>query len=186
MRLTHALSPALTRALPLMAAVALAACGSDTDEELADEALTMDEVLSENVDNIALPMPGEYSTDVELISFEVPGASSVDMDALRAAFAEGAAEQPSFCVTEAMDREAWISAMTDNSCTISRLNADGTDISMAMSCLAENGPQGEITLTGTQGETSSTLEMETVQPIPGHGEANIVLRVTTERTGDCS
>lgn len=182
MRLTHA----LTRALPLMAAVALAACGSDADEELSDEALAMDEVLAENVDNIALPMAGEYSTNIELVSVEVPGASSIDMDALNAAVAEGAAEQASFCVTEAMDRESWISAMTDNSCTVSRINADGTDIDMAMSCLAEDGPQGEITLTGTQGETGSILEMQTVQPIPGHGEANIVLRVTTERTGDCS
>lgn len=186
MRLTPALSSKMTRALPLMAAVALAACGSDADEELTDEALALDEVMAESVDNIALPTPGEYSTTVELVSVEVPGASSIDMDALRAAVAEGAGEQPSFCVTEAMDRESWISAMTDNSCTVSRINADGTDINMTMSCLAEDGPQGDITITGTQGETGSILEMQSVQPIPGHGEANIVLRVATERTGDCS
>lgn len=182
MRFTHA----FTRALPLMAAVALAACGGDADEELTDEALAMDEVLAADVDTIALPTPGEYSTNFELVSVEVPGASSVDMDALRAAFQEGAGEQTSFCVTEAMDREAWISAMTDNSCTVTRINAEGSDITMTMTCAAEDGPQGDIQLTGTQGETGSTMEMTMTQPIPGHGEANIVTRLTSERTGDCS
>lgn len=182
MRLTHALTPAF----PLLAAVALAACGSDAEVDPADEALSANEVLAESVDNIALPMPGEYSTNIELLTVEVPGASSVDMDALRAAVAEGAGEQPSFCVTEAMNRESWISAMTDNSCRVSRINADGTSLNMTMSCMAEDGPQGDITVTGTQGETGSVLEMQSVQPIPGHGEANIVLRVISERTGDCS
>lgn len=176
----------LIHALPLLAGLALAACGDNPDEELTDEALSMDEVLAEAQDNGAMPQPGEYRTDFELVSFEVPGATSIDMETLRQQFAEGAGEQTSFCVTEAMDREAWISAMTDNSCTISRISAEGQTIDMAMTCAAEEGPQGRITLSGTQGETTSNLEMHMTQPIPGHGTANIVARLTSERTGDCS
>ncbi len=176
----------LIHSLPLLAAFALAACGNDPDEELSDESLSMDEVMAEGEDNGVMPQPGEYSTSYELVSFEVPGASSVDMDALEAAFREGAQEQSSFCVTEAMDREAWISAMQDNSCTLSRLSAEGDTLDLAMTCEAEDGPQGRIGMSGTAGETSSDLEMTFTQPIPGIGDANIVMNVMTERTGDCS
>ncbi|MCB2088376.1 MAG: DUF3617 family protein [Sphingomonadaceae bacterium] len=176
----------LTFTLPLLAAMALAACGDDTDADLADGALSTDEVMPEISDNGVMPQPGEYSTSFELVSFEVPGATSVDMDALRREFADGAGEQTSFCVTDAMDRAAWISAMTDNSCTVQRLNADGDQLDLAMTCDAEEGPQGTITLTGTQGETASNLEMRWTQPIPSHGEANVVARLASERTGDCS
>lgn len=175
----------LINTLPLLAGLALAACGDNTDEELTDEALSMEEVMAEIDDNGVMPQPGEYSADYELVSFEVPGAASVDMSALEQAFAEGADEQDSFCVTEAMDRESWISAMTDNSCTISRLTADEGNIDLAMTCDAEDGPQGRIALSGTAGETSSDLEMMFTQPIPGIGDANIVMKVETQRTGDC-
>ena len=180
------LSFAQVRVLPLMAAVALAACSSDADEELTDETLSAEDLLGDTIaDNGALPQPGEYRTGFELLSVDVPGATSVDMDALNAAFMEGAGEQPSFCVTEAMDRASWISAMTDNSCTLSRVVADGDQIDMAMTCDAEDGPQGRITLVGTQGETGSNMEMRFTQPIDGHGDANITARLTSERTGDC-
>lgn len=175
----------LIHALPVLAAIALAAC-DNTGEDLSDEALSMDEVLAEVQDNGMMPQPGEYATTYELISVDVPGASSVDMNALQAAFAEGAQEQSSFCVTEAMDREAWISAMTDNSCSISRLAAEGETIDLAMTCEAEDGPQGRIAMSGTSTDTSSNLEMTFTQPIPGVGDANIVMQVGTQRTGDCS
>jgi len=175
----------LIHALPVLAALALAAC-DNTDEDLSGEALSMDEVMAEIQDNGMMPQPGEYATTYELISVDVPGASSVDMNALQAAFAEGAEEQPSFCVTDAMDREAWISAMTDNSCSISRLAAEGETIDLAMTCEAEDGPQGRIALSGTATDTSSDLEMTFTQPIPGVGDANIVMQVGTQRTGDCS
>lgn len=176
----------LTFTLPLLAALALAACGSDSDTELADGALATDEVMPEISDNGTMPQPGEYATRFELVSFEVPGATSIDMDTLRREFAEGAGEQTSFCVTEAMDREAWISAMTDNICTIQQLNAEGDQLELAMTCDAEDGPQGRIAMAGTQGESSASLEMRWTQPIPGHGEAAVVTRLTSERTGDCS
>ena len=176
----------LTHTLPLIAAFALAACGNDPDEELRDEALSMDEVMAELQDNGVMPQPGAYSISYDLVSFDMPGASSVDMNALEAAFNEGASEQGNFCVTEAMDREAWISAMTDNSCTLSRLVAEGEVIDLAMTCEAEDGPQGRIGMSGTSTETSSDLEMTFTQPIPGVGDANIVMTVETQRTGDCS
>ncbi|WP_162925311.1 DUF3617 domain-containing protein [Aurantiacibacter odishensis] len=172
--------------LPLFAAVLLAACGNDPDEDLSGEALSMDEVIAEGQDNGIMPRPGEYSIRSELVSIEMENGQVTDMAALEAAFREGAAEQGNFCVTEAMDREAWISAMQDNSCTLSSLNAEGESIDLVMTCEAEDGPQGRITMTGTAGQTSSEMEMAFAQPIPGVGDANIVINVATERTGDCS
>ncbi len=174
----------LIHCLPLLAGLALVAC-DNADEDLTDEALSMDEVLAEGQDNGIMPQPGEYSIDNELVSFEMVAGQVQDMAALEAAFAEGAQEQSSFCVTEAMDREAWISAMTDNSCTVSRLDADDGAIDLAMTCDAEDGPQGRITMNGTTSDTSSDMEMGFTQPIPGVGDANIVLQVQTRRTGDC-
>lgn len=175
----------LIHTLPLFAATLLAACGNDPDEDLSDEALSMDEVMAEVRDNGIMPQPGEYSISSELVSIEMENGQVTDMAALEAAFREGAAEQSSFCVTEAMDREAWISAMQDNSCTLARLSAEGESIDLAMTCEAEDGPQGLITMTGTTGQTSSDMQMTFAQPIPGAGDANIVVNVATERMGDC-
>ena len=75
--------------------------------------------------------------------------------------------------------------MTDNSCAISRLSANDGNIDLAMTCDAEDGPQGRITMAGTTSDTASDMEMGFTQPIPGQGDANIVLQVQTERTGDC-
>ncbi|MGB3795329.1 MAG: DUF3617 family protein [Alteraurantiacibacter sp.] len=175
----------LIHCLPLLAGFALIACSDNEDEDLTDEALSMDEVLAQGQDNGIMPQPGEYSIDYDLASFKMVSGQVQDMAALQAAFAQGAEEQSSFCVTEAMDREAWISAMTDNSCSVSRLDANDGDISLAMTCQAEEGPQGRITMAGTTSDTSSDMEMDFTQPIPGIGDANIVLQVQTQRTGDC-
>lgn len=174
----------LIHALPLLAGLALAAC-NNSDDELADEALSMEDVLAEIEDNGIMPQPGQYIADVELISFEMPGATTIDMSVLQQEFAEGAASNSTYCVTEEMNREAWISEMTDNSCTVSRLTADGSEIDLAMSCTAPDGPQGRILMTGTTTETGSDMEMAFNQPIPGIGDASIRLRVSAQRTGDC-
>ena len=175
----------LIHILPLAAGLALAACGNSAEEEQAGDALSAEDIAATIVDNGVMPQPGEYRTEMELISFEVPGANSIDMDALLAAFEEGAADQGSFCISEAMDRESLVSAMTDNSCDVTRLSAEGNDVDLAMTCQAEDGPQGRITMTGTMTETSSNMEMSFTQPIPGIGEAAIATRILAERTGDC-
>ncbi|WAT17788.1 DUF3617 family protein [Aurantiacibacter sp. MUD11] len=175
----------LIHALPLLAGLALVACDNSA-EEASEEALSMDEVLAEIEDNGVMPQPGQYGTTLELISFEMPGATSIDMSALQEEFAEGAASDASYCVTEEMTREAWISEMTDNTCTVSRLTADGNDFNLAMTCDAADGPQGRILMTGTATETGSDMEMAFNQPIPGVGDATIRMRVISERTGDCS
>lgn len=175
----------LIHCLPLFAGLALAACGDDADEQLADEALTLEEALAQGQENGVMPQPGEYSIAYELVSVDMQDGQVRDMAALEAAFAEGAREQTSFCVTDAMDRASWISAMTDNSCTIASLDAEDETIELSMTCEAEDGPQGRIAMSGMVDDTSSDLRMTFTQPIPGVGEADIVMTVETERTGDC-
>lgn len=174
----------LIHILPLLAALALAACGSDPDDS-SEEGLSMEELTGAIQDNGVMPRPGEYSAEYELISVEMENGRVEDMAALEAAFDEGAQEQTSFCVTEAMDRESWISAMTDNSCDISRLAAEGGYLDLTMTCEAEEGPQGRIAMGGAAGPTSSDLQMSFTQPIPGKGDARIVMKVLTQRIGEC-
>lgn len=176
----------LIHSLPLLAGLALAACNNDADEDLTDEALSMDEVMAME-DNGVMPRPGLYDTRVELVSFDIPGVpeSNIDMDMLLREMEEGARSQSTYCVTQDMDREAWISEMTDNDCSISRLSAEGGTIDLAMTCEAADGPQGRIEMTGTARETASDMEMRFTQPIPGIGEADIAMRVQSERTGEC-
>ncbi len=177
----------LFHSLPLLAGLALAACGGSSDEDLSDEALAMDEVMGMQ-DNGIMPSPGQYTADVQLVSFDIPGVSdsNINMDMLLREMEEGAAAQSTYCVTDRMDREAWVSEMTDNTCSLSRIAAEGGSIDLAMTCAAEDGPQGSINMTGTAGETAADMEMAFTQPIPGVGDADIVMRVQSQRTGDCS
>ena len=172
--------------LSLAAPLALVACGDSPDEELTDEALSEEEGGAAMQDNGTMLSPGEYSTEVELISFEVPSARSIDMDRLQSEFAAGAGQQASFCVSEQMDRESMISALTDNSCDITRITSEGESFDMAMTCEAEDGPQGRIALNGTMAETEADFEMRFAQPLPAIGDANVVMRVQARRTGDCA
>ena len=170
-------------ALPLIAALALAACGDDTDAELTDEALSAEEVASIE-DNGNMPAPGEYTTDEELIEFDAPGLSDEALAEARAEFAAGAEEPLLFCVTEETTREQWLSDMTEANCTLSRLAADGNNIDGVMQCSAEEGLNGRIEVAGTAGPEGSDLRL-TVPVQTAAGEGTVRMRVRSERVGDC-
>ena len=172
-----------TPALPLIAALALAACSDDADAELTDEALSEEEVASIE-DNGEMPAPGEYTTSEELIEFDAPGLDDAKLAEARNAFAEGAAEPLLFCITEETTREQWLSAITEANCTLSRLSADGNNLDGVMQCSAEEGLNGRIEVSGTAGADGSDLRMNIpVQTQAGEGTARI--RVRSERVGDC-
>ncbi|RPF72302.1 DUF3617 domain-containing protein [Aurantiacibacter spongiae] len=174
------------RVFALAIALTLAACGSDADEDLSGEALSMDDVMAEAEDGGIVPQPGEYRTRLELVEMSLPGMPEDRMDMVRRAFAEGAGQNNTYCVTGDMDREEWISQMTDNDCSVSRFSAEGGDVDLSMTCRAADGPQGTISMTGTADETSSDMQMQFQQPVPGMGDASVRLRVRSERIGDCA
>lgn len=168
---------------PLAAAFALAACGGGGEEK--QDSVSLDDAVAEAADSGAMPRPGRYRSTQELIEFEMPGMPADQMTMMRNAFAEGAAEESTYCITETMTREKWLSDMAESNCTIGRFDVDGGEIDVAMTCSGDQGVSGSVEMKGTAGENSSNMVMSFVQQIPGMGEGRIKMRVKSERTGDC-
>lgn len=174
-------------ALPLLAAATLAACSGSADEELADEALSADEVAGAATEaDFPMPRAGQYSTTQELIEFQMPSLPAEQLAAARAAFATGAAEPHTYCVAEDMTREQWLSNMAESDCTVSRSTAGAEGIDIVMTCNGAQGVTGRVAMKGTASEDASDLEMTFSQTIPGAGDSTIRMRVKSERTGDCA
>ena len=172
-------------ALPIFAAIALAACSGKADDELAGEALSADEVAGAAAADFTMPRPGQYRTTQELVDFTMPGLPAGQMEMVRSQFAAGASEPHTYCVNEQMTREKWLSDMAESDCTVSSSAATADGINMVMSCTGAEGVAGRITLTGTTTTEGSDMEMSFTQAIPNMGDSTIKMRVKSERVGDC-
>ncbi len=172
-------------ALPLLAALALSACGNDADEAQTDAALAEGDVAAVIEDNGVMPQAGEYSTQVELISFDAPGLDESVLARARSEFAAGAAEPNLYCIGEQATREAWLSDMTEAQCTLSRFTADGNQLSGAMACTSDIGLNGRVEMEGRTAAQGSNLTMAYTLPTAA-GEGTVRMRVITERIGDCA
>lgn len=174
-----------TTILSLATVLLLAGCGDNA----ADEATTLAEAAEDMADG-PQPQPGQYTTSTEILEFSVPGLSE-DMQAMmRSAMAEGAQTGSSYCLTEAdaaTSREDMIRSMTESNCTVERFDMAGGDIDAALSCPAgEGGMTGDVTMTGTMSETGANMEVAFSSQVPEMGQANIRMRIVSERVGDCS
>lgn len=174
----------LFHALPLIAAVALAACSNDADEALTDEDLAAGDVAPVIEDNGIMPAPGMYATTVELVEFNAPGLTEAAIAEARAEFAAGAAEPYSYCVTEETTREQWLSEMTEAQCTLSRFVADGNTLDGVMTCSSDMGLDGRVEISGRTAEEGSDVRMGYALPTAA-GEGSLTMQVVAERTGDC-
>jgi hypothetical protein len=171
---------------PVFAAIALAACSGNADEELAGEALSADEVAGAAAADFTMPRAGEYRTTQELIEFTLPGLPAEQMEMVRSQFAAGAAQPHTYCVNEQMTREQWLSQMSESNCTVSSSAADAGGIDMVMSCTGAEGVAGRVALKGTTTAEGSDMEMTFTQAIPNMGDSTIRMRVKSERVGDCA
>jgi len=176
----------ITKIIPLAAVLvpvlALTACGSDADtpEEVADEAA---EAMAEG----PMPQPGQYRTTATLLEFTMPGAPPEAADMLRGAFAEGAAEPTTYCLTPEQaqtSREDMLKNMAESNCTVSSFSMEGGRIDAALSCPAGEGVSGDVTMHGTMSETGSDIEMTFTAPAPAN--ATIKMHMVSERVGECS
>ncbi len=173
--------------LPVFAAFALFACSGEADEELADAALSADEVAGAAAVEADFTMPdaGEYTTTQELVSFNLPSLQGAELAAARAAFAEGAATQHTFCVSEEMTHAQWISQMSESNCTVSRDNGGETGLDLVLSCTGSEGLSGRIAAKGETSATGSDVALTFTQAVPGKGDGSVTMRVKSARTGDC-
>lgn len=176
-------------ALPVIAALALAACGDKSDSELQDAALSADEVSGEAASvatDFALPEPGQYRTSQELLEFSLPSLPAEQMEMVRAQFAAGAAQQHTYCVNEEMTHEQWLSNMSESNCTVARGNSGSGAIDLVLTCNGEEGVTGRVEMKGQTSSNGADMEMTFAQAIPNMGEGTIRMRVKSERVGDCS
>lgn len=178
--------PIQLRHLMLIAApLALAACNNAKDD-LADEALSAEEITALGAE--VVPTVGQYRTTQELVSLEVPGAPAAAVEAMRAAFAEGASgEETTYCVADAQSLEDWVTDMAESNCNVTSFTADGGVVDAVLACNStDGGIIGQVGMKGTATDTSADMEMSFRQPLPDASEAMITMRVKSERIGDCS
>ncbi len=173
------------RHLMLIAApLALAACDK-SDDELAEEALSAEEITALGAEII--PAAGEYRTTQELISLEVPGADDVSLEAMRSAFAQGAsAEQTTYCIAADQSLENWVTDMAESNCNVTSFTADGGTVDAVLACNStDGGIIGQVGMKGTANDESADMEMSFRQDLGEGSEALITMRVKSERIGDC-
>ena len=171
-----------------LAALSLAGCGgtggdADTD---GDGNVTMEEAraAAEAAGDTIKPLPGKYKATMQFVKAEIPGAPPEMQDMLGA----NMSNTYEFCLTPEMADQGFGEALQegqDDSCTISRLNINGNDIDMAMSCNEPGAGEMAITMTGTVSPTKSDLTMVSQGMMGGMGNANIEMNVVQERIGDC-
>ena len=169
----------------VLAAFALSACGDNAEGDLNDEALSMEEIEGE-MDDFAMPQAGEYRSMPELISMEGDGIPAGVQEMMKQAFAEGANMESTYCLTEQMTREQWVSSMAESNCTVSKFDTSGNNIDAVMACNSPDGLAGTVAMTGTMNDNSSDVEMTFDQEVPEFGAIKMKMRVKSERIGDCA
>ena len=171
--------------LPIaVAALTLTACGSSNDEDLKDEALSLDDVTP-GAGDLKLAA-GEYSSKVELVEFELPGLPSDVKAMAERAFKEGAAEPSLSCVTADSTPEQWISEMNESDCTATDFSQSGNSFKATMECKNPEGLNGTVKFDGTVGGDNVQMEARFEQDIPQMGKARMHMRVEGTRVGECS
>lgn len=169
------------------AALVLGGCstenkGPQTEEEVRAELANAEQM-----------QPGEYASNVEIARFDVPGMPEEQQTIIRGLMTGAAQVERSFCLTEAqaargsedMFREL---AQGDSNCRFEDFNVDGQTVTGRMICNSQGGANATMNLNGTMSGTSSTMTMvmEIADPSLPQGRAEMEMRATSRRTGDCS
>lgn len=175
----------MIRALPLVAAFVLAACGS-SEEPAADEALSAEDVVAEAATAIK-PNPGQYTSKIELLEFDMPGMPE-SAKAQMKQMAEGSmAEGNSFCMTEAdADPKKMMENIAESQCTFNSFEVAGGTVKADMMCKGADGSDAQVQMDGQMTPDSSTMTMAMQQQLPAAGKVSMTMRVTSTRTGECS
>jgi hypothetical protein len=178
---------------PLAAALALAACG-DSDsggaERNASGEVTKEGMAREMADATRLT-PGQYNIQMQSVRFDVPGMPAEQAQMMRQIMAGVGAQVQSQCVTEEQARgsmEDMYKGLAQGNCTVQRFDVTGNRMTGQMSCDAGGGRTSAITINGTMSATSSetTMVMNLSDPSLPEGRAEMEMRVTMNRTGDCA
>ena len=175
--------------LPLAAAMLLAACGGGEADADGDGNLSEEELAAE-ASGLIQPEPGQYSASLELLEFDAPGMPPEAKEQMQQIFASGLAEGNTFCMTEAEAAENGPRQMVENlaesDCELSTFNVSGNTVVADMQCPGEAGGSSKVHMEGQMRAEGSTMTMDMEQDVPGMGATKMKMRVTSERTGDCT
>lgn len=176
----------LMNVLPLVAGLALAACGSGDKAPAAGETVSADQVAARAA-GAAAPRPGKYTSRMELLDFSMPGMPDAAKAQMQQAFASGLAQGNEFCMTaEQADPRQMLQNMAESKCSFSRFDVDGGKIDADMSCTGDDGIASTVQMQGQMAADSSTMTMAMQRSMEGIGKMQMKMRVTSQRIGDCS
>jgi hypothetical protein len=178
----------------LGAAFVLVGCGDNADgggaERNAAGEVTKSGMEREMADITRLT-PGQYNVQMQALRFDVPGMPPEQAQMMQQVMAGVSSQVQSQCVTEEQTRgsmEDMYKGLADGNCTMQRFDVTGSRMTGQMRCDAGGGRTSEISIAGTMGETSSetTMTMAMTDPSMPQGRAEMEMRVTMTRTGDCT
>jgi len=169
--------------LPLVAALALGACGRDDKPKSEDE-------VKDAMANMVKPKPGLYRSTAKLVSFEVPGMPAAQAERLKEVFSQQAGRE--VCLSKA-EADKGYEEMTkklaaEGKCQYDRFDARGGTIDAKMSCETGKDMKATIELKGTMSEEGSQLHMKVEQAapnLPNGGSVKMEADVASQRIGDC-
>lgn len=169
-----------TFVLPLVAALALTACGKSDGPKSGEE-------VKEAMESMVKPTPGLYRSSMKLTNIEMPGVPEAQVNQMKTAMAS-AQQGGEFCLTQA-DADKGYEEMTkklaQGNCTFDRFDASGNNIDAKLSCQTAQNQKGTVEMKGTVSETGSTMNMTVEQPMPTGSNMKMSMEVKSERIGDC-
>ena len=178
----------VTMALPLGAALVLAACGSSggSADSNGDGKVSTAEAASA-VSKIDAPLPGKYKTTVNLIDFTMPGMPPAMQAQIKGRMAGNM--EATYCET-GLDRKGSIKQMTDNmgrgNCTYNKMDVTGRSFDVDMNCTTPQGGKGHYVINGTMTSDSRDMTMEVTQDTPqGGGPMHMKSHIVSTRIGAC-
>jgi len=175
-------------ALPLAAAMFLAACGDNNADADGDGKLSGEEVAEEAGD-LVQPRPGQYRSTVEVLEFDAPGMPEGAKQQMEQIFASGM-QGSTFCMTEADTAkngpEQMVKNLAQSNCEMKNFNVSGGTVVAEMQCPSQGGGASTVKMEGQMSAEGSTMTMDMKQDMPQLGSVNMKMRVTSERIGDCA
>ncbi len=172
-----------------LAAISLASCGdSAADKNGVSEADVREELASARTLD-----PGQYESSFEIARFDVPGMPAEQQAMIRQMMTGAAEVKQSYCLTEEqasrgsedMFREM---ANGNGECQFKSFDVSGDTVTGELTCNAQGGASATMRMNGTMGDDQSTMTMVTdiTDPSMPQGRAQMEMRVTSRRTGDCT
>lgn len=169
-----------------VAALVLAACGSDADSDMTARDADPGSVgVAENGDDAVKPLPGQYRTRIELLPVDLPGAPPGAAEFMRRSMGSQTHE---YCLTpqEAEQSFAEMAKRSqDGNCTTQNYEADGNAFQAVLSCQSPAGTM-RMTMNGTGTPTSSQIAMAMEGQFGDMGPASLRMTMNNERIGDCA